>query len=182
MRLLLLAVLPLLAGTPQPLAIQEGTRFELTVEKTGLLSGKKHIFSFPVLEGAVTLEPPTVELALDARAVLLHDDWVTEKDRRKILDLTASREVLDTASHPRIIFRSTRIAPAGEGRYQVTGPLTLRGISREITVEVTRSGDLYTGGAVFPMSRYGIKPPKAALGAVGTRDLVTVNFTLKAES
>lgn len=177
---LILAALPLLAGAPRPLALREGARFELIVEKTGLLAGKKHIFSFPKLEGSVTLEPPAVEIAIDARAVQLHDDWVSAKDREKILALTHSAEMLHTAAHPLLTFRSTEVLPTGEGRYRVTGALTLRGAARTVEVEVVRQGDLFTGKAVFPMSRFGMKPPKAALGAVGTRDEVAVTFALQA--
>lgn len=178
---IVLAALPLLAGAPRPLAIHAGTRFELIVEKTGLLSGKKHIFSFPKLEGNVTLDPPAVQIAIDARAVQLHDDWVSSKDRDKILALTHSAEMLHTPAHPLLTFQSTQVVPAGEGRYRVTGVLTLRGAARSVEVEVTRQGDLFTGKAKFPMSRFGMKPPKAALGAVGTRDEVSVTFALEAK-
>lgn len=180
--LLLFAVLPLLANAPRPLAILDGKRFELIVDKTGLLSGKKHVFSFPALTGSVTLEPPSVEISIDARPVRLHDDWVSDKDRRKILELTHSPEMLNTKQHPNLTFRSTKVISTAEGRYNVTGLLALRGLSREVEVLVERNGDLFTGTAVFPMTRFGMKPPKAALGAVGTRDVVQVAFALKAES
>jgi polyisoprenoid-binding protein YceI len=45
-------------------------------------------------------------------------------------------DFLDTEKHPRITFRSTRVAAKGEGRYEVTGALSLRGVTREVTLPV----------------------------------------------
>lgn len=178
---LLMATLPSLASAPRKLALGEDARFELVVEKTGLMKGKRHVFSFPKLEGSVTFDPPLVDLAVEARPAVLHDDWVSEKDRRRILEFTHSPAMLDTGRHPRITFRSSQVNELGDGRYQVRGLLTLRGLSREVEAAVIRRGQQFTGNAVFPMSRFGMEPPKAALGAVGTRDEVSVQFTLIAQ-
>lgn len=43
--------------------------------------------------------------------------------------------VLDAANHPQIRFESTRVASAGEGRVTVTGQATLRGVTREVTLD-----------------------------------------------
>lgn len=150
------------------------------MEKTGLLAGKKHVFSFPLLEGAFTLEPPSVAITLDARALELHDEWVSAKDFKQILDFARSAEVLDVAKHPAIRFRSTQVEEKEPGRFRVRGELNLKGIGRQIEVEVTRRNERFEGRSVFAMSSFGIKPPKAALGAVGTRDAVTAVFALLA--
>lgn len=178
---LLLAALSAIASAPRKLALGEASRLEVVVEKTGLMRGKRHVFSFPELEGSVNFDPPFVDFAVEARPAVLLDDWVSEKDRRKILEFTHSPAMLDTARHPRITFRSSQVDELGNGRYQVRGLLTLRGLPRDVEAEVTRRGRQFTGRAVFPMSRFGVEPPKAALGAVGARDEVTVNFTLVAE-
>lgn len=52
----------------------------------------------------------------------------------------ASERLLDAAAHPTITFRSEAVAPAGDGRLRVIGMLTLRGITREVTLDVTVNG------------------------------------------
>ena len=47
-----------------------------------------------------------------------------------------SRDFLDVNRYPTITFRSTNVAPAGEHGYDVTGDLTIRGVTRPVTLEV----------------------------------------------
>jgi polyisoprenoid-binding protein YceI len=42
----------------------------------------------------------------------------------------------DTGSYPHAIFESTRFKDLGNNRYQITGNLTLRGLTREVVVPV----------------------------------------------
>jgi polyisoprenoid-binding protein YceI len=47
-----------------------------------------------------------------------------------------SADFLDVERHPTITFRSTAIAPAGDGRWRVTGDLTLHGMTRPVVLDV----------------------------------------------
>jgi polyisoprenoid-binding protein YceI len=50
-------------------------------------------------------------------------------------------EVFDAASFPTIVFKSTKIAPgAGPNRFEVTGDLTIRGVTRPVVVAVELMG------------------------------------------
>lgn len=51
-----------------------------------------------------------------------------------------SADFFDAEKHPFITFKSRKIQPAGQNRYDVTGTLTMRGISKEITLPVTFAG------------------------------------------
>jgi len=42
--------------------------------------------------------------------------------------------------HPTITFKSTRITPKGKDSYDVTGTLTIRGVSKEVTLPVSFLG------------------------------------------
>jgi polyisoprenoid-binding protein YceI len=42
--------------------------------------------------------------------------------------------------YPKITFQSTQVAPVGDQTYQVTGKLTLRGVTRPVTFDVTYRG------------------------------------------
>src|SRR5262249_13069844 len=48
-----------------------------------------------------------------------------------------SADFLDVAAHPTISFRSSRARRGGAGALEITGDLTLRGATREITLTVT---------------------------------------------
>jgi polyisoprenoid-binding protein YceI len=47
-----------------------------------------------------------------------------------------SADFFDVTNHPAITFRSTRIAAAGAGLFRLTGNLTIRGVSKEVTFNV----------------------------------------------
>jgi polyisoprenoid-binding protein YceI len=42
--------------------------------------------------------------------------------------------------YPTITFKSTRIEAAGSHRYRVTGDLTIRGVTKPVTLDVTEEG------------------------------------------
>lgn len=52
-----------------------------------------------------------------------------------------SPDFLSAAEFPTITFQSTRVEPVGDGVYEVTGNLTLRGVTKEITVTAERTGE-----------------------------------------
>ncbi len=47
-----------------------------------------------------------------------------------------STDFFDVANHPTMTFRSRRVVPAGEGKFNVAGDLTIRGVTREVTFDV----------------------------------------------
>jgi polyisoprenoid-binding protein YceI len=49
-------------------------------------------------------------------------------------------DFLDVPNNPTITFRSTRVEPQGDDRLKVTGNLTMRGVTKEITLEATFLG------------------------------------------
>ena len=61
----------------------------------------------------------------------------------------------DTRRFPQAGFTSTRVKSAGPGRYDVTGTLTLKGTSRELTVPVTllQAGPATTASGGFAIRR-----------------------------
>jgi polyisoprenoid-binding protein YceI len=47
-----------------------------------------------------------------------------------------SAEFLNVAKYPTITFKSAKIEPAGPGRARVTGDLTIRGVTRQVVLDV----------------------------------------------
>jgi polyisoprenoid-binding protein YceI len=87
-----------------------------------------------------------------------------------------SADFFDVEKFPEITFRSTKIVPRGQDRYDVTGSFTLHGVTREITVPVSFLGFMGSGptekagfSADFTLNRkdYGIVWNRA-LDAGGT--------------
>jgi polyisoprenoid-binding protein YceI len=74
----------------------------------------------------------SVEVAIDASSI---DTQVPERDEH-----LRSIDFLEAARHPLITFRSTMVEPVGARQMTVTGELTIRGITREVTLEVEYGG------------------------------------------
>jgi polyisoprenoid-binding protein YceI len=60
-----------------------------------------------------------------------------EADRDKHL---RSADFFDVEHHPTMTFRSASVTPRGTNRFDVHGPLTIRGVSRPVIVPVTYLG------------------------------------------
>lgn len=164
------------------------SRLELTVEKTGFLRGKKHLFTFDRYEGTVTLDPSnpeaaTVNLSIESASALCRDTWVSAKDLKSIQEY-AVKDMLAADRYPRITFRSASVRKAGEG-YEVSGTLTIRDVSRPAVVVAAWSPAENRSISVKGTSRvrltdFKLKPPTAALGTIGTKDEMFFEFRLAA--
>jgi len=51
-----------------------------------------------------------------------------------------SADFLEVERYPEITFTSTKVEPAGEDRYRVTGDLTIHGVTKSTVLEVTDEG------------------------------------------
>lgn len=87
-------------------------------------------------------------------------------------------DMLDAARYPTIRFASTAIVATGPDRWNVTGQLMVRGVTRLVTVPVVRVDGLYRGDTRIRQRDFGIKPVRLAGGAVSVRDEVTVTFEI----
>lgn len=51
-----------------------------------------------------------------------------------------SADFFDVENHPQITFQSTKVVPKGENRFDVVGDLTIRGVTKEVTLDTTFLG------------------------------------------
>ena len=71
----------------------------------------------------------TVEATIDAASIN------TDNPRRDAH--LRSNDFFDVANHPNLTFKSKKVEPAGEGKLKVTGDLTMRGVTKEVVLDVT---------------------------------------------
>jgi len=160
--------------------------FTLEVEKTGVMKGKKHVFRFPKYLGTLQYDAKSpanskVEFTLDGASMVNEDDWVKESDREKILEWGLNK-MIEVKQHPEIRFVSDHVNVNGPNRFNVSGALTMRGVSRPAVIAVTTQDQgralKLEGSSTVNMKDWGMKPPTAALGAVGTKPEMQVRFQL----
>ncbi|MBS7458494.1 polyisoprenoid-binding protein [Coralloluteibacterium stylophorae] len=116
------------------------TTYTIDPSHTDVLVSWSHFgFSNPTIrfgdvEGTLTYDPqdPTassVEVTLPLSGLQTQSDEFNEH--------LESGKWLDAGSYPEATFKSTSVAPAGEGRLEVTGDLTVHGQTRPVTLDVT---------------------------------------------
>ena len=74
----------------------------------------------------------SVEAEIDAATL---DTRTTDRDNH-----LRSPDFLHVEQHPTITFRSTRVERAGDDRVKVIGDLTIRGTTRQVTLDTTLNG------------------------------------------
>ncbi|HTL30340.1 MAG TPA: YceI family protein [Tepidisphaeraceae bacterium] len=78
-------------------------------------------------------ELTAVEASVAAKNV---DTGVEKRDNH-----LRSADFFNAAEFPQITFKSTAVKKTGDGKYDVTGDLTLHGVTKSITVTVTKTGE-----------------------------------------
>ena len=160
---------------------------ELTVEKTGLLSGKKHLFSFTEYRGTLMFDRDApdrsaVTLSIESASALCRDAWLNAKDLRKVQEY-AVKDMLAADRYPHIRFRSTATNKIDANRFQTQGTLTIRDIPKPVLLLVSLSTDsngspVIEGTSTIRLTDFGLKPPTAALGTIGTKNEMSFRFAI----
>jgi polyisoprenoid-binding protein YceI len=116
---------------------------------------------FKDVHGTLEFDPEnpraaSVEATIDARRL-----WSGEADRDAHLK---SADFLDVERHPTITFRSTGVALRGANEARLRGELTIRGVTKPVTLDVRALGQWQT-----PWWEDGVdKGPKTRAGFVAT--------------
>jgi polyisoprenoid-binding protein YceI len=101
-----------------------------------------HVYGrFNAPEGTIRFDPadPT-QCAFDLTIKAANID--TANARRD--DDLRSAHFFDAEKFPTITFKSTSVKSAGQDKYEVTGDLTLHGVTKPITVPITKLGEADT--------------------------------------
>lgn len=124
---------------------------------------------FKNVRGALVFDPAnprgsSVEATIDARGV-----WSGEPDRDAHL---RSADFLDVENYPEITFKGNQVEITGDHDYKVTGDLTIRGVTRPVTLSVRYLGQWQT-----PWWEDGVdKGPKTRAGFVARTEINRHDF------
>ena len=94
---------------------------------------------FKKMEGKIvgSLQDPeraSVELSIDVNSI---DTGEPQRDAH-----LRSADFFDAEHYPTLTFKSRRIERTGDGRFRVVGDLTMRGVTKEVPVDVTFEGQV----------------------------------------
>jgi polyisoprenoid-binding protein YceI len=89
-----------------------------------------------------------------------------------------SANFFEVEKYPDITFKSSKVTPKGQDRYDVTGTLTMHGVSKEITLPVTFLGTVNTGRGEKAGFETSITLNRKDFGIVWNRVLDTGGTTL----
>ena len=100
---------------------------------------------------------------------------LTDADRAEIHKTL--KEILHTAQHPTITFRSRRVEGSA-GSFTVDGELTVMGVTRPVMVQGRATDGRVVGGATVVQSQWGIRPYSAFFGALKLSDEIKIDFDI----
>lgn len=89
--------------------------------------------SFGKIDGSVEFDGKNVA-AMKVQATIDASTIDTRDPKRD--EHLRSPDFFDVANHPTIEFRSKKATPAGEGKFTLVGDLTMRGVTKEVTLDV----------------------------------------------
>ncbi len=113
--------------------------WELDLAHTGIGFKVRHLMvssvrgDFGKFSGSIVYDEKDIaksgaRITIDAASI---DTRVAKRDEH-----LRSPDFLDAANHPAITFQSKRVEKAGEGKLKMVGDLTLRGVTKEVVLDV----------------------------------------------
>lgn len=108
-----------------------GVHFSVRHMVIAKVRGKLTRWSASLLTDGDDLATARVEASLDVSSL---DTGVADRDAH-----LRSADFFDVENHPEMTFKSTRVERVGDDRLKLTGALTIRGTTREVTLDVEHS-------------------------------------------
>jgi len=118
-------------------AVAEVEHYEIDKEHTSITFKIRHFFSkvpgrFDEFSGEISLDrqdwsKSTVNVTIQTASINTNE---AARDKHLRID-----DFFAAEKHPRITFRSTSIKPVGDKKLAITGDLTIRGITKQVTLD-----------------------------------------------
>jgi len=154
-------------------------------QKEGLLSKIAHDLKIRVTKFTLAWDGDTLSARFDPRSLRVVDAMVKGRESpgalgagdKKKIEKSIVSDVLHPRKHRSIEFRSSEVAPEGDG-YRVKGELDLHGVTRSISAKVKLSGGHWSAQVTIDQPAYGIEPFSAMLGTLKVKPKVRVRISL----
>ncbi|TMC52829.1 MAG: YceI family protein [Chloroflexi bacterium] len=111
------------------------TQVEFSAKHLGMMTVRGH-FAEVTATGEIHPDQPEktkVEATINTSSIRTHNEQ-RDKDLR-------SSNFLEIDKYPVMTFKSTKIEPAGQDKYKLTGDLTIKGVTKPITLNVVKYGE-----------------------------------------
>ncbi len=142
------------------------------------VSGRFAKFSGSIKVDTADISKSSVEVSIDATSITTDNEG-----RDKHLK---SPDFFDVAQFPTLTFKSTAVKEVAKGKLEVTGDLTMHGVTKRITFPITNAGTqangrggvvagFIDGALTLNRSEYGVK-----YGAPMVGDEVTISLNVEA--
>jgi len=164
----------------RPIDVQH-SKLTVFVYKSGMFSAfaDNHVISAPIARGMIATAPsPAVEVVVNATELVPLDPNLDSAKRAEVRTRMLGADVLDTAKFPTIEFTSTSVVATGSDRWNVSGHLTIHGVSRDVSFPVVLSEGRYRGETRILQRDFGITPIRIAGGTVSVKDEVRIEFDI----
>jgi polyisoprenoid-binding protein YceI len=127
------------------------TQVEFSAKHFGMMTVRGHFAEVTTTADIDPEHPETssVEATIQAASIRTNNE-TRDNDVR-------SPNLLDTDKYPVITFKSGGVQPAGTDQYTLTGDLTIKGITRPVSLAVTRYGELNDPGMMGHRISYGAR-------------------------
>jgi polyisoprenoid-binding protein YceI len=170
----------------QDMAIDaERSTITIHVEKAGLFSaaGHEHWVSAPISSGTIRESPSaSVEFTVQTAKMTVKPDPKVDAKTQAEIQKDMEDLTLETKKFPQITFRSSHIDPrvnkTGDGQWNVTGDLSLHGVTKPVILVVKRAGEAYSAHTVLKQTDFGIKPVSVGGGLVKVKNEVEIDFQI----
>src|SRR5215831_8392434 len=92
---------------------------------------------FKNVHGTLEFDPETLTLSRLEATIQARELWTGEPQRDQHL---RSADFFDVDNHPRITFQTSAVERMGGDDYKLSGPLTIRGVTRTVRVDLRYLG------------------------------------------
>jgi polyisoprenoid-binding protein YceI len=131
---------------------------------------------------SVAVSIPTASLRIDTpearQKAGVKGDPPGAKDVEKIQSTMLGPTNLDAQKYPEITFKTASVTTNGAKGFVLSGPLTIRGVTRTVSVPVVHEGALFSGGFSVNLTDFGIKPESIG-GVVNVKDTIEVRLAFE---
>jgi polyisoprenoid-binding protein YceI len=127
------------------------TQVEFSAKHFGMMTVRGHFAEVTTVADIDPEHPEasSVEATIQAASIRTNNE-MRDNDVR-------SPNFLDTGTYPVITFKSSGIEPAGPGQYTLSGDLTIKGVTRPVSLTVTKYGELNDPGMMGHRISYGAR-------------------------